>query len=279
MRRHIEKFVVEILLVLFGALAATLEAVLTQRTDIALIVVLVSLLLALAVAAIRQEIATQIGEAFVEQRIIESIPDSRWRGEAVAELEQLRLTFSGWTNGTRRIREWSSLNFQIESLASARTSVRAIHIATQPGALQMWDDRHRGYDRLVDAFRGLDDAIVKRRILVLDGDDAELSSADGSGRMITSDLAKRVCQLQTSATEDGGLGFELRVLWRRHSDELPPNLLIVDEREVCTIENLGEDRFTDLEVSVNPTTVQYQIRRFEDLWTTATPVRHCLPMV
>lgn len=273
-----EKYVVEILLVLLGALAATLEAIFAQRTDIALIVVLLSLLLALAVAAIRQEIATQIGEAFVERRIIESIPDSRWRREAVAELEQLRLTFSSWSNGTRRIREWSSLNFQIDSLASARTSVRAIHIATQPGALQMWDDRHRGYDRLVDAFRGLDDAIVKRRILVLNADDQELSSTDGNGRIITSEVAKRVCRLQMAPSDEGGLGFDLRVLWRRPPEELPPNLLIVDEREVCTIENLGEDRFTDLEVSVNSTTVQYQIRRFEDLWTKATPVRHCLPV-
>ena len=41
MRRQIEKYVVEISLVLLGALAATIEAIFAKRTDIAVIVVLV----------------------------------------------------------------------------------------------------------------------------------------------------------------------------------------------------------------------------------------------
>ena len=67
-------------------------------------------------------------------------------------------------------------------------------------------------------------------------------------------------------------------MWLRPAaDEAPPNLLLVDDREACSIENRGEDRYTDLEVTVNPTLIRYQIRRFEDLWTNSVPAKHCLP--
>lgn len=55
------------------------------------------------------------------------------------------------------------------------------------------------------------------------------------------------------------------------------DLLVVDDREVCTIEGHGSGRFGDLTVSVNQAVVEAHIRSFEDLWTTATPVEHCLP--
>lgn len=280
MRRGLERYAVEVAIALLGAMAAALEAVLVNRTDIALLVVLYSLLLALAVAAVRHDVAESLRDASSERQVLSAIPDARWREEAVAELDRLRLSFAGWADGTRRVPEQSSLNFQIRSLRSSTASVRAIHVAVNDSALTMWDDRHRGYDRLVDAYRGLPDSVDKRRILVLDATDDNLSTKVGSARVLSAAPAIRVCQLQTAPQDEGGLGFELRLLWLKpHGEEIPPNLLLVDDREACTIENRGEDRYTDLEVTVNPTQVRYQIRRFEDLWTAATPVEHCLPPV
>jgi len=278
MRQGLERYAVEITIALLGVGTATLEAVFASRTDIALLMVVGSFLLALAVAAIRQDMTERLSKVTLEGQILAAIPDARWREEAAAELDRLRLSFSGWSDGSRRVPEHSSLNFQIRSLGSASESIRAIHVAVHPLALAMWDDRHRGYDRMVDAYRGLPDALAKKRILVLDWTDENLSKPNGSGRLITDPVACRVCNLQMVPQNEGGLGFELRILWLKPSDEVPPNLLIVDAREACSIENKGEDRFTDLEVSVNPTLVQYQVRRFEDLWTRSVPAEHCVPV-
>jgi len=131
MKRYLEQYVIEITLVLVGATAAIVEALVVHRSDIATLIAVVALLLALAVAAIRQEIRIQIGEILIERKVLHEIPDPSWRKEAEDEIEQARLKFASWAGGTRRVDERSSLNFQIESLRRASSSGDANRIASR----------------------------------------------------------------------------------------------------------------------------------------------------
>lgn len=276
MRRHVERYSVEVGLALLGAVAAALEAILTDRTDLALLTLMYSFLLALSVAAIRHDIVVHVGQVSAERQILESIPDPHWREEAQGELDRRRLEYARWADGVRRVSEDSSLAFQVRALQAATVSIRAVHVAMNRSSLEMWDNPHRGYDRMVDAYRALPDGLSKRRVLVLNRNDDSLSTPYEGGRRIVDDLAARVCRLQAAPRDKGGLGFDLRVLWLSTTDNVPPNLLIVDDREACSIENRGEDKYTDLEVVVNPMLVSHEMRLFEDLWMNATPVQHCL---
>lgn len=273
MQRHLEQYVVEITLVLIGAIASIVEALVVHRSDIAALMGVVSLLLALAVAAIRQEIRVQIGD----RQILQEIPDPRWRKEAEDEIEQARLKFVSWAGGTRRVSERSSLNFQIESLRQAGSSVRAIHLALDSDSLGMWDDRQRGFNHLVEAYRQLPDYVHSRRILVLDINDTNLSVMQRNQRIITNAAVQRVCHFQMRSRAEGGLGFDLRIAWRPSSNREISDLLVIDEKQTCSIESYGHGHFGDLEVSVNPVDVRGRIHQFEDLWTDSVPAGHCLP--
>lgn len=277
MKRYLEQYVIEITLVLVGATAAIVEALVVHRSDIATLIAVVALLLALAVAAIRQEIRIQIGEILIERKVLHEIPDPGWRKEAEDETEQARLKFASWAGGTRRVDERSSLNFQIESIRRATSSVRAIHLALDSDSLTMWDNRQRGFSHLVEAYRQLPDYVHSRRILVLDVNDPNLSVMQGNQRIITGEVVQRVCRFQMRSRSEGGLGFDLRIAWRPSSNREVSDLLVIDEKETCSIESYGHGHFGDLEVSVNPVVVGARIHQFEDLWTDSTPAGHCLP--
>lgn len=277
MQRYLEQYVIEITLVLLGAIAAIVEALVVHRSDIAALMAVVALLLALAVAAIRQEIRVQIGKALIDRQILSEIPDLSWRKEAEAELEQARLKFTSWAGGTRRVDERSSLNFQIQSLRRATSAVRAIHLALDGDSLTMWGNPQRGFNQLVEAYRQLPDYVHSRRILVLDVNDPNLSVMQSNQRIITDELVERICRFQMRNRAEDGLGFDLRIAWRPSSNREMSDLLIIDEKEICSIESYGHGHFGDLEVSVNPVVVGIQIHQFEDLWTDSIPAGHCLP--
>ncbi len=277
MQKYLEQYVIEITLVLLGAIAAIVEALVVHRSDIAALMAVVALLLALAVAAIRQEIRVQIGKALIDRQILNEIPDPTWRKEAEDEIEQARLKFASWTGGTRRVGERSSLNYQIESLRRATSSVRAIHLALDSDSLTMWDNRQRGFNHLVEAYRQLPDHVHSRRILVLDVNDPKLSVMQSNQRIITDEVVQRVCHFQMRSRAEGGLGFDLRIAWRPSSNREVSDLLVIDEKETCSIESYGHGHFGDLEVSVNPVVVGGRIHQFDDLWTDSIPAGHCLP--
>jgi len=238
--------------------------------------VLISWFLALAVAVIRQDVSNEMRAVSAEARLLEAIPDDRWRHEASAELDRQRAEFASWAAGTRTVAEASSLNYQIGVVRTAERSVSAVHVALDDDALGMWADPQRGFDRLVDAYRGLPDSVRCRRVLILD-EDSPLCVEQAGQRLIVDPGAQEVCRTQIRERGDGGLGFELRVQWAKTSDRRRTHLLIVDGREACTIEGHGKGRFGDLVVSVNDAVVQAQVRSFEDLWTASAPVEWALP--
>jgi hypothetical protein len=276
-RRVAQPYAAEISIALLGALGAAAEAVFAGETDIALIVVLISFLLAVAVAAIRQDIAMELREVTIEARVLDAIPDARWRREAVAELDGKRAEFSSWAAGTRTVLERSSLRYQIEVVKSAERSIRAVHLALDDDALDMWADPQRGFEALVDAYRGVPEGLQCRRVLALDAA-SSLYGEVGGQRVIVDSRIQEVCRTQIRDRQSGGLGFELRIQWLTVSDRLRvADLLIVDDREACMIQGFGNGRFNDLEVSVNPAVVGAHIAAFDDLWTASVVVERCLP--
>lgn len=274
-RKALENYVIEITLVLLGSIVATFEAIFASGS-IALIVGFLSLLLSLSVVAIRLEIASQIGDMNEDKVVLRSIPDPRWRQEAQTGLEQTRLQYSSWANGVRHVKRESSLNYQIRALDKAIVSVRAIHLANDLDALDMWVNRQRGFASFVDAYRRLSPQILCRRILVLDGSDREISVEDSGRRVIDHPSALAFCTFQTGSRPETGLGFELRVLWLPAGDRALPDLLIIDEQESCSIESYGHGQFGDLEACVNTVSVRKHAQFFEDQWSNAIPVEHCL---
>lgn len=277
MQQILAHYAVEVALVCLGAVAAALEAILAHNSDIALIIGLLSFLLALAVVDIRQEIARQLGAVLVDRQLVDRIPDPGWREDAKSEIEQARVKYEGWCSGLRQIGDGSSLKYQVTRLATTKASIRTIHVGLDSEALGMWDDPQRGFARMVDAYRTLDDGIQRRRILVLAEDDPDVSAIVRGSRTIISDRIREVCARQLGPRPDG-LGFELRIAWRRSSDRELNDLLIIDDKESCSIQSFGHGRFGNLEVCVNRALVQEQIDRFEDLWTDSVPAQHCLEL-
>lgn len=275
-RRAARPYAAELTIACLGALAGAAEAVLADNSDIALLVVLISWFLALAVAVIRQDLSNEMRAGSAEARLLDAIPDDRWRHEASAELDRQRAEFASWAAGTRTVAEPSSINYQIDVVRTADRSVSAVHVALDDDSLGMWADPQRGFDGLVDAYRGLPDSVRCRRVLILD-ESSRLCVEDAGRRLIVDPGAQEVCRTQIRDRRSGGLGFELRVHWVKTSDRRRPHLLIVDGREACTIEGHGKGRFGDLVVSVNDAVVQAHVRSFEDLWTASVPVEWALP--
>ncbi len=275
-RRRLSPYAVELAIIVGGLGAAVIEEIVTDRSDIALLVALISVLFALAVAAIRQDLAAQIHSASEEHALLDAIPDPQWRAEAVAELDRARATFASWANGARRIGEPGRLRHQVQAVRSATRTVSAVHIALEGEALNRWLDEQDGFDKLVDAYRQLPKSVHCRRVLVLNQTSTLCSEQDGQ-RVIVDDTLLKVCKLQTGPRPSEGLGFDLRVRWVSPADRRIGDTLIVDDREVCSIESIGRGQFGELDVLVNPALVAACVRAFEDLWTQSVPIERCLP--
>jgi len=274
LRNALSHYVIEITIVLLGALIATLEAVFANR-DVGLVVGFLSFLLALSVVAIRQELATQVADAIEERKLLRSIPETRWRLDAQLELEEAYVRYISWAGGTRRIERDESLAYEVRALANAAVSVRAIHLAADVESFRMWIEPHKKFHAMVDAYRRLPEAVQCRRILVLNEADEGISALHDGQRVIRDPMALAFCKLQRSERPDG-LGVTLRVLWKPESDRAVGDLLIIDGRETCSIESYGHGRFSDLEACVTSALVQRQILLFEDLWTSAIPIESCI---
>jgi hypothetical protein len=275
-RRRLSPYAVELAITVGGLGAAVIEEIVTDRSDIALLVALISVFFALAVAAIRQDLAAQIRSASEEHAILDAIPDPQWRAEAAAELARARATFASWANGARRIGEPGRLRHQVHAVSTATRTVSAVHLALDGRALKRWLDEQDGFDKLVDAYRQLPRSVHCRRVLVLDETSALCAEQDGQ-RIIADDTLLKVCKLQTGSRPSEGLGFDLRVRWVSPADRRIGDMLIVDDREVCSIESIGRGQFGELDVLVNPALVAARVRAFEDLWTESVPIERCLP--
>jgi hypothetical protein len=273
-RKALSKYVIEIAIVLLGAIIATLEAVFADR-NVGLVVGFLSLLLALAVVAIRQEIATQVGDTIEDRKLLRSIPEARWRLDAQLELEEAYVRYISWAGGTRRVERDKSLAYEVNALSHAAISVRAIHLAADLESLRMWTEPQKKFHAMVEAYRRLPGNVQCRRILVLSEADDGISVEEEGQRVIQDPVALTFCELQRDE-RPAGLGFSLRVLWNSEHERAIGDLLIIDGRETCSIESYGHGRFSDLEACVTSALVHRQVLLFEDLWKSAIPIESCI---
>lgn len=257
------RYAVELMIALFGVLAALAEATLGSDTSTALLIAVTAFLLALSTAALRQEIRA----SSQHQRMIDAVPPE-WRPDAQLEMDRLVHQLTSWISGVRRVPHESSMKVQIEALRKCSSSVEAIHVAVDPDALEMLRDPARGFNEMTRAYESIPASASKRRILVLDR-----SVVDLSGRGLSDALTLEACARQEA------IGFDLRVCLRSSADRQIGDLLVVDELISFSIERRGRGSFSDLEVCINPATVEAHHRLFEDLWTSSVPLADCMPQI
>jgi hypothetical protein len=268
MQRQIRENALELAIAIVGLAAAVIEAVFADK-DTAVMVAVTALLIAVAAASIRADVARKIDEAFVDQQIIQEIPDRRWQADALGELAGLRVALARWRDGTRALPRESSLNYQIAALANARTSVCAVHRVDDDESIRRWLSEEKGFARLAHAFRNLPRGVERRRVLIVE-QGSPLVSSGGTDSTTPSPQLDELCGMQTRPVDHGGLGFDVRLFWVKPGTRPVADTLIIDGRESCSIEKTGHGEFGDLEVCVNPAQLRDRVRAFEDLWTEAT---------
>jgi hypothetical protein len=188
-------------------------------------------------------------------------------------LEQFRYKLQQWADGSRFISLKNSIPYQINLLKRTDHSIDAIHVGLSEESLLLWTRPHGAFSRLVEAHRDLDESIHKRRIFVFDD---KLLNAE---RKIEDSRVLDVCKRQIGQPSEGGLGVELRILWRstvdRTQSPIPPDLLIADGTEAIVITGTGGD-YMEVKALVNQTQVRTYISFFERHWEISEPIRYYL---
>ena len=117
--------------------------------------------------------------------------------------------------------------------------------------------------------------ISKQRIFVCDNKD--LLATNGK---ISDERALRIFRRQVQPVEEGGFGFDVRILWadtlRKTGSQVPPNLLIIDGKEAVIVKGI-EEAYLGVEAITNATIVRSYQRQFESCWEIAEPVTNYLP--
>ncbi|HEV2859467.1 MAG TPA: hypothetical protein VGX48_00515 [Pyrinomonadaceae bacterium] len=273
MKYFLKKYGIELLIILLSLILGLVEAFLIRDINIQVVTVAIGLLLALTTLAIRREISDQISEQFEFFRLVRKINDEYWRTQAMEELESVRYKLQQWADGNRHISLDESIPYQINLLRRTKRSIDAIHVGLSAKPLSLWSKHHGLFSRLVEAHKVLGGNFRKRRIFIFDD---KLLNAQ---RKIEDSTVLDMCKLQVRQTSEGGLGVDLRILWRSAIDStrshVPPDLLIADDAEAVVITGGGEDydevKAMEVKAVVNQTQVRMYARLFERHWEMAEP--------
>jgi hypothetical protein len=154
-------------------------------------------------------------------------------------------------------------------LKRTERSVDAIHIGLFDESFELWTKQHGAFSRLIEAHRDLAENIRKRRIFVFD--DTLLNDE----HKIQDSQVRDVCKRQISQASEGGMGVDLRILWRstinRTQTPIPPDLLIADSTEVIVVTGTGRE-YMEVKALVNQTEVRMYINLFGRYWDISEPV-------
>ncbi|HEX8459208.1 MAG TPA: hypothetical protein VF656_18085 [Pyrinomonadaceae bacterium] len=273
MKNILQKYGIELLIILVSLILGLIEAFFIKDTNIQAVIVAIGLLLTLTSIAIRREITDQISEQFELFHIVRNIADEYWRTQAMEELEHVRYKLQQWADGNRHISLKESIPYQINLLRRTKRSIDAIHVGLSAKPLSLWNKQHGPFSRLIEAHKVLGDDLRKRRIFIFD--DKLLNEQ----RKIEDSTVLDMCKLQVGQTSEGGLGVDLRILWRSAIDStrshVPPDLLIADDAEAVVITGGGEAyeevKAMEVKAVVNQTQVRMYARLFERHWDMAEP--------
>lgn len=268
-------------MLLLGSAAALAEFFIFDDKKLGFLVVVFGFLLSAAVLLIRRDITEQLSHDL--NRVVARIEPDSWRNDAFERAQELTEELREWAEGRRTLSRAMAIPHQVEVLKSARNSMYAIHVALDvEKAIRLWEKAEGNFRNLVETHRRLPDRIEKRRIFVLDDNDQTLVTEIDGRKIIARDWIVDVCQKQIAALTEGGLGVNLRILWRSEAEadalerDLPPDLLIVDRREVVIVD-VGSGEYFDGRAFVTPTRVKTFCKMFENYWGSAVPAAECLP--
>lgn len=268
---RLRKYLAEILIIAIGLGAGLLEVFLLKDNNLAALIVIISFLLSIAVLTIRQEVETQIAQQLEIHRIIQQIPSEDWRREAENRLQHLKLELQGWAEGRRSLNREQALSYQIGLVRRAKRKVQAIHIGMPIERLLLWDRTHGPFSRLLENYRRLGRGVLKQRLFICSRDDL----FDGD---ILNQRILQVWKQQIQPPEEGGYGFEARVLWASSyvkEGEMPPDMLLVDDEQAVVLTGSGSPQ-EHYEAVTNPTLLERYKQLFSSLWEVSEPIESYL---
>ncbi len=272
----------EIFILATGTVAALAQGLLTHNRDLLVIIVVISLLLAgmtLSLKiAIRDLLRDDIG------RVLEQIAHPQWHEAARLRVDRLRAELREWAEGRRIMRGDPGLAYQVGVVARTYESLDAIHLALGDRSLKRWDKQTGEFSEFVNAHERLPRRVTGRRIMIFDDEDPGMVGLIGGRKHITGERAIRVCLRQLQPRRKGGLGFQVRVLWKTEylasHETLPPDLLLSDGSEAIIVRNVSPVAASDdyeTEALTSAVRVLDYAAFFDDLWHLAVPVSRFLP--
>jgi hypothetical protein len=282
MLRSLRRNYAEIFILTTGAVAALAQDLLTKNRDLLVIIVVISLLL----AGMTLSIKIAIGDLLRDDigRVLEQITTPQWHEAARLKVDSLRAELRDWAEGRRIMRGDAGLAYQVGVVARTRKNLDAIHLALGDRSLKRWDKQTGEFSAFVDAHEQLPRRVHGRRIMVLDDDDPTMVTSVGGRKAITGDRAIRVCSRQMRPRRKGGLGFDVRVLWKTEylasHKTLPPDLLLADRSEAIIVRNVSPVAATndyETEALASAVRVSDYAAFFDDLWHIAVPAPLLLP--
>jgi hypothetical protein len=282
MLRALRGHYAEIFILATGAAAALAQDLLTDNRDLLVIIVVISLLL----AGMTLSIKIVIGDLLRGDigKVLEQITNAQWHEAARLKVDLLRAELREWAEGRRIMRGDAGLVYQVGLVARTRENLDAIHLALGERSLKRWDKETGEFSEFVNAHERLSRRVRGRRIMVLDDEHPGMVAVVGGQKIISDERAIRVCLRQLQPRRNGGLGFDVRVLWKTEylasHPTLPPDLLIADRSEAIIVRNVSPVAASDdyeTEALTSAVRVVDYRALFDDLWQIAVPARRLLP--
>jgi hypothetical protein len=145
MLKHLRGYLSEIFILIAGAAAALVQALLTDDRN--LLVIVITLLP--ATTTIRIEVRNRLQDDL--GRVLADILHPQWHEDARLRIDQLRAELREWAEGRRVLVGRSGLAYQIDVVRRTRRSLDAIHLALAPRSLQRWDKETGEFSEFVEA--------------------------------------------------------------------------------------------------------------------------------
>lgn len=170
------------------------------------------------------------------QRLLEKIPDKRWKDEAEEIYNATKRRLENMTSGNREISVSDVNNQEMALMRSAKSCIHCIYCADSELKLQLRVSTKvtNPLCTIMNGYRDMNhNDIEKQRIIVLSNIDFSLKR--------NQQLLRKVNDFNTKPCSEGGLGFETRyVLMSKLMEQqifLVSNLLLVDNREATTVQD------------------------------------------
>jgi hypothetical protein len=273
-------YAAEVTILLLGSGATLVEFFVFGDKKFGFLVFTFGLLLSSAVLIIRLEIEERVSHDL--DRTVMRIEPASWRNKASDRIQELGEELREWADGRMALSRDAAIPHQIDLLGQARDSVFAVHLALGDAEdkTRLWTKSSGRFHDLVQSHRALRPEVEKRRIFIFDDEDDTLVTNVGDNKILCNGPIIDVCRQQLAPPEEGGLGVTLRILWKtefeRLDRDLPPDLLIVDRREVVIVD-VSSQTYFDGHAIVSPSRVSSHCQSFDAYWGAAVDAAECLP--